>query len=106
MPLNNPHPAMPRTGTKRDNADPGTHSRPPHNTIGHIGGPPMTEGAASSRSAAEAWAAESGMPLSAFQRVYFEQCVADTMDQNPALRQVDAERLALTQAPWLDDRAA
>lgn len=63
-------------------------------------------GAETCRSAAEDWAAESGLAMPEFQRIYFEQCVAGLEDQYPAVRHVDAERLALNETSWLEDRAA
>ncbi|OLF08574.1 hypothetical protein [Actinophytocola xanthii] len=67
---------------------------------------PETEDVAFCRSAAEDWAAESGLTMQEFQRTYVEQRVAELMDQHPALRRLDAESLALTETPWLDDHAA
>jgi hypothetical protein len=58
------------------------------------------------RSAVEAWAADSGMTVPDFEHTYFEQCVGDLLDQHPAVRRVDAERLVLNEVPWLTESAA
>jgi hypothetical protein len=58
------------------------------------------------RSAVQAWAADSGMTVPDFEDAYIEQRVSDLLDQHPAIRRVDAERLVLNEVPWLTESAA
>jgi hypothetical protein len=78
----------------------------PVSSTGLSGQVPETDDAAFCRSAAEDWAAENGLTMQEFQRTYIEQRVAELVYQRPALQRLDAEGLALAEAPWLDDHFA
>jgi hypothetical protein len=78
----------------------------PLSSTGHGKHAPAPEDVASCHAAAQAWAAESRLSMPEFRRVYLERCVAELLDQHPAWLRVDAERLVLSEATWLDDCAA
>lgn len=78
----------------------------PLGSTGDGGQAPVDDDVTSHRAAAAVWAVESGLTMSDFQHAYVDQCVADLLDQHPAMRCIDAERLVLGASPWLDDRAA
>jgi hypothetical protein len=78
----------------------------PLGSAGDGGQAPVEDDVTSHRAAVAVWAVESGLTMSDFQQSYVDQCVADLLDQHPAMRCIDAERLVLSTTPWLDDRAA